>query len=124
MVNETKQLLGIEEVMQITNKKRATIFRHVKLNLFPAPVKTGIRSIAWRAEDVKSWIQNLSKSIYVKEKTTQTPLLDALRYRWLRRELVAGRERDISEGLNTEQELDDYIYKRMFDQKISEKFGG
>jgi hypothetical protein len=41
--------------------------------------------------------------------------LEALRYRWLRRELVAGRERDISEGLNTEQELDDYIYKRMFD---------
>jgi len=43
--------------------------------------------------------------------------LEALRYRWLRRELVAGRERDISEGLNTEQELDDYIYKRMFDDE-------
>jgi len=41
--------------------------------------------------------------------------LEALCYRWLRRELVAGRERDISEGLNTEQELDDYIYNRMFD---------
>jgi hypothetical protein len=45
--------------------------------------------------------------------------LEALRYRWLRRELVAGRERDISEGLNTEQELDDYIYKRMFDDDKS-----
>jgi hypothetical protein len=45
--------------------------------------------------------------------------LEALRYRWLRRELVAGRERDISEGLNTEQELDDYIYKRMFDDNKS-----
>jgi hypothetical protein len=42
--------------------------------------------------------------------------LEALRYRWLRRELVAGRERDISEGLNNEKELDNYI-----DQKISEK---
>jgi len=44
--------------------------------------------------------------------------LEALRYRWLRRELVAGRERDISEGLNNEKELDNYI-----DQKISEKSG-
>jgi len=119
MVNETKQLLGIEEVMQITNKKRATIFRHVKLNLFPAPVKTGIRSIAWRAEDVKNWIQNLSKSRYVKEKTTQTPLLDALRYRWLRNEFLAGRERDIAEGLNNEQELDDYIDSRMVNDNQS-----
>jgi hypothetical protein len=32
-----------------------------------------------------------------------------MRYRWLRRELADGRERDISEGLNTTQELDEYI---------------
>ena len=46
-------------------------------------------------------------------------LLESNRYRWLRREFLAGRQRDIAEGLNNERELDDYI-----DHKISEEFGG
>ena len=45
-------------------------------------------------------------------------LFESNRYRWLRREFLAGRQRDIAEGLNTEQELDDYI-----DHKISQEFG-
>jgi hypothetical protein len=45
--------------------------------------------------------------------------LQANRYRWLRREFLAGRQRDIAEGLNNKKELDDYI-----DHKISEEFGG
>jgi hypothetical protein len=45
-------------------------------------------------------------------------LLESNRYRWLRREFLAGRERDISEGLNNEQELDEYI-----DRRISKEFG-
>jgi hypothetical protein len=45
-------------------------------------------------------------------------LLESNRYRWLRREFLAGRERDISEGLNNEQELDEYI-----DHRISKEFG-
>jgi len=45
-------------------------------------------------------------------------LLESNRYRWLRREFLAGRQRDIAEGLNNEQELDEYI-----DQKISVEFG-
>jgi hypothetical protein len=43
---------------------------------------------------------------------------DSLRYRWLCLEFAAGRERDISEGLNNKEELDDYI-----DRKITEEFG-
>ena len=120
MDNEKNQLLNIEEVMQLTRKKRSTIFTHVKLNLFPAPVKTGIRSVAWRAEDVEKWIQSLNKSNNIKEETNLESVrykeaLNSLRYKWLRREFLAGRERDIAEGLNNEQELDDYI-----DSKIGE----
>jgi len=43
--------------------------------------------------------------------------LEALRYKWLRREFLAGRERDISEGLNTEKELDDYIDSRILNDE-------
>jgi hypothetical protein len=45
-------------------------------------------------------------------------VLESNRYRWLRREFLAGRERDISDGLNNEQELDEYI-----DHKINLEFG-
>jgi hypothetical protein len=45
-------------------------------------------------------------------------VLESNRYRWLRREFLAGRQRDISEGLNNEQELDEYI-----DHKINVEFG-
>jgi len=46
-------------------------------------------------------------------------LKDALRYKWLRNEFLAGRERDIAEGLNNEQELDDYIDSRMVNDNQS-----
>jgi len=45
-------------------------------------------------------------------------ILQANRYKWLRREFLAGRQRDIAEGLNTEKELDEYI-----DHKIGQEFG-
>jgi hypothetical protein len=45
-------------------------------------------------------------------------LFESNRYRWLRREFLAGRERDIAEGLNNEEELDAYI-----DRKICQEFG-
>ena len=40
-------------------------------------------------------------------------LKDAKRYRWLRKELAQGRERDISEGLVYESELDAYIDRKI-----------
>jgi hypothetical protein len=43
---------------------------------------------------------------------------DSLRYKWLCLEFIAGRERDIAEGLNSKEELDKYI-----DRKLVEEFG-
>jgi len=43
---------------------------------------------------------------------------DSIRYKWLCLEFIAGRERDISEGLNSKEELDHYI-----DRKLFEEFG-
>jgi len=43
---------------------------------------------------------------------------ESIRYRWLCLEFIAGRERDIAEGLNTKEELDEYI-----DRKLVEEFG-
>lgn len=43
---------------------------------------------------------------------------DSIRYKWLCLEFIAGRERDIAEGLNSKEELDKYI-----DRKLIEEFG-
>lgn len=36
---------------------RATLFRWVKDGKFPAPVKLGEKVSAWRAQDVREWMQ-------------------------------------------------------------------
>lgn len=38
----------------------ATLWRKVKSGEFPAPVKLSSRVTAWRAEDVRAWIQSRS----------------------------------------------------------------
>ena len=38
---------------------------------------------------------------------------DAMRYRWLRKEMAQGRCTDIAEGLTKESELDEYIDQKM-----------
>lgn len=38
---------------------------------------------------------------------------DAMRYRWLRKEMAQGRHADIAEGLTEENELDEYIDQKM-----------
>lgn len=38
---------------------------------------------------------------------------DAMRYRWLRKEMAQGRHVDIAEGLTEENELDEYIDQKM-----------
>jgi hypothetical protein len=50
--------------------------------------------------------------------TIQRMQRDSIRYKWLCLEFIAGRERDISEGLNSKEELDQYI-----DRKLKEEFG-
>jgi prophage regulatory protein len=36
----------------------ATLWRMVKAGTFPAPVKLSARVTAWRAEDVRAWMQS------------------------------------------------------------------
>ena len=34
----------------------ATLWRHVKNGTFPAPVKLGAKTTAWRVSDVRAWL--------------------------------------------------------------------
>ena len=34
---------------------RATIYQHVKAGTFPAPIRIGVRAVAWVESDVEAW---------------------------------------------------------------------
>jgi prophage regulatory protein len=47
------------DVKPITgNKHRATVWRWVKAGLFPAPVKIGPNSVAWKEHEIEEWAED------------------------------------------------------------------
>jgi prophage regulatory protein len=55
---EIDRMLRIAEVLRITGVSTATLYRWVKDGTFPAPVKLGPNSVAWRASVVRDWIDS------------------------------------------------------------------
>lgn len=58
MQNNTvpSRLIRAPEVFELTGLRRTTIYEKVKTGDFPAPVKLSVRSVAWRLDQVESWI--------------------------------------------------------------------
>ena len=50
------RFLRIREVLSITGLSRASLYVMVKNDSFPAPVRLGARSVAWRASHVQAWM--------------------------------------------------------------------
>jgi prophage regulatory protein len=44
------------DVITITGRGRATIYRDIAAGTFPAPVRLGEQSVGWRKSDVDEWI--------------------------------------------------------------------
>ena len=40
----------------------ATVWRRVRDKTFPKPIKLGPRTTAWKAEDVRAWIENQGRA--------------------------------------------------------------
>lgn len=55
-MKEKTKLIRISEVIERTGFCRAWIYRLIKNNSFPSPVKTGERSIAFIESEVDHWI--------------------------------------------------------------------
>lgn len=58
--------LRLPAVKQITGLCRASIYRHVCLGTFPAPVQIGQRAVAWRQSDIDTWAASLTSRTYAK----------------------------------------------------------
>ena len=44
--------------IQVTGLSRSTIYRMVASGVFPAPVRVGLRAVAWRWADLERWSES------------------------------------------------------------------
>jgi prophage regulatory protein len=56
----SKKLLRRIEVESRTGLSRSTIYAWMAQGAFPRPVKLGARIVAWREDDVVSWLDSQS----------------------------------------------------------------
>lgn len=49
------------DVLAVYPVSASTLWRHVNAGKFPKPVKLSERVTAWRAEDVRAWIETQGK---------------------------------------------------------------
>jgi len=54
-----RMLLRREEVEEMTGLSRSTIYREIKADRFPKPVRTAVRAVSWRRTDIENWISSL-----------------------------------------------------------------
>ncbi|WP_456488985.1 helix-turn-helix transcriptional regulator [Caminibacter pacificus] len=55
-----EQLLTLKEVIQMVGFKKSTIYKFIKENKFPRPLKFG-KSSRWAKSEIDSWIKNLKQ---------------------------------------------------------------
>ncbi len=55
-----RPLLRQPQVLSLVPFSRATLFRSIKADKFPRPVKLSERVSAWRSEDIQAWMDRQS----------------------------------------------------------------
>jgi len=55
--DETYLLLDEVRARIPTNPHRATLDRWIRLGVFPAPVRLGLRRLGWRKADIDAWLE-------------------------------------------------------------------
>lgn len=56
-------LLRLEQVERTTGLKKSAIYAKIKNNEFPTAVRLGSRAVAWRSDEIQSWINGLPRAI-------------------------------------------------------------
>lgn len=51
-----ERLYRLPDVIDITGRRRATIYADIASGTFPRPVQLGAQSVAWRKSDLDQWI--------------------------------------------------------------------
>ncbi|EJD6311972.1 TPA: helix-turn-helix transcriptional regulator [Raoultella ornithinolytica] len=59
MNNQPTRLIRLPEVLERTGYGKAWIYRLINEGRFPAPVKIGVRAVAFVESEVDEWIQSV-----------------------------------------------------------------
>lgn len=51
-------LLRLPEVIGRIRLGRSSVYAMVQAGVFPAPIRLGERSVAWRADEVEAWLKS------------------------------------------------------------------
>lgn len=54
-------LLRLPSVEAESGLSKSEIYRRIKRGKFPAPVKLGVRAVAWKATEIHAWVNSLAK---------------------------------------------------------------
>jgi len=52
----SSRIVRLPTVMRMTGLGRSTIYRMIARQQFPGPVRIGDRAVAWRQDELDSWI--------------------------------------------------------------------
>lgn len=57
-MNAEQKILRLPAVLRTTGLSRTTVWRLVKANKFPAPVRLSARAIGWRHSEIEGWLRS------------------------------------------------------------------
>ena len=66
MKNQATRLICLPEVLERTGYGKAWIYRLISEGRFPAPVKIGVRAVAFVESEVDEWIQSVIETSRIK----------------------------------------------------------
>ena len=55
------EILTTDEVLEYVRISHATMYRLMSLDLFPKPIKLGLRKNGWYRSDIDSWLANRAR---------------------------------------------------------------
>lgn len=58
-IGQQINLLRMPRVIERTGKSRGAIYADIAEGTFPAPVKIGVRAVAWPSNAIDSWIEGV-----------------------------------------------------------------
>lgn len=53
----SRRLIRITEVLHMSGLSRTSLYRSIRTEHFPAPVKLTARSVAWPHDEVVAWVE-------------------------------------------------------------------
>ena len=57
-MDESRRILRLPKVLEITGLSRTTVWRQIQAGTFPRPLKLGPRAVGWPASDIDEWLRN------------------------------------------------------------------